>query len=86
MAQKAITEMSESKLADSNDGTVRLTLIAAAAHLHDDHTKTTALADLAASVPALTGVAAIRSWMNPQSVLYGYEPLFEGLRLAGLPN
>jgi hypothetical protein len=36
------------------------------------------------SVPDLTSLSAIRKWMNPQSNLYGYEPLFAGLRLAGL--
>ncbi len=84
LAQKAITEMSKVELGNSNDGTVRLTLIAAAAHLHDDSAKKAALSDLAISVPELTSLSAIRKWINPQSNLYGYEPLFEGLRLAGL--
>jgi tetratricopeptide (TPR) repeat protein len=84
LAQKAITEMSKARLSNSNAGTVRLTLIAAAAHLHDDTAKKAALSDLAISVPELTSLSAIRKWMYPQSNLYGYEPLFEGLRLAGL--
>jgi tetratricopeptide (TPR) repeat protein len=84
MAQKATTEMSKAELSNPNDGTVRLTLIAAAAHLHDDATEKAALADLAASVSGLTSLTAIRKWMYPQANLYGYEPLFEGLRLAGL--
>ena len=84
LAQKAITEMSKAQLSNANAGTVRLTLIAAAAQLHDDTTKKIALSDLAISVPELTSLGAIRKWMNPQSTLYGYEPLFEGLKLAGL--
>ena len=84
LAQKAITEMSKAQLRNSNDGTVRLTLIAAAARLHDDTAKKATLSDLVNSVPDLTTLSAIRKWMNPQSNLYGYEPLFEGLKLAGL--
>lgn len=86
LAQKAITEMSKAQLSNSNAGTVRLTLIAAAAHLHDDTAKNAALSDLAISVPELTSLGAIRKWMSPQSYLSGYEPLFEGLKLAGLHN
>jgi hypothetical protein len=67
LAQKAITEMSKAQLSNSNAGTVRLTLIAAAAHLRDDRAKKTALSDLAISVPELTSLSAIRKWMNPQS-------------------
>jgi hypothetical protein len=29
-------------------------------------------------------VAAVRDWMSPLADLKGYEPLFEGLKLAGL--
>jgi hypothetical protein len=84
LAQKAITEMSKTALTNSSMGTVRLTLIAAAAQLHDDTTAKAALADLRVSVPELKSVSAIRQWMYPQSNLFGYEPLFDGLRLAGL--
>ena len=41
-------------------------------------------------VPDLSGgvttIAAIRKWMHPGAELAGYEPLFEGLRLAGVPD
>ena len=86
LAQKAATEMSKPQLSNPNDGTVRLTLIAAAAHLHDEATEKAAIADLKTSVPGLTSLGAIRKWMYPESNLYGYQPLFEGLRLAGLPD
>jgi len=76
--------MSKAQLGNSNDGTVRLTLIAAAAHLHDNRVKEATLSDLAATVPELKSLSAIRKWMYTQSNLFGYEPLFEGLRLAGL--
>jgi tetratricopeptide (TPR) repeat protein len=84
LAQKAITGMSNGELGNSRDGTVRLTLIAAAARLRQEADMRAALSDLKGSVPALTSISAVRKWMNPHSNLYGYEPLFEGLRLAGL--
>ena len=86
LAQQSATEMSKALLSDPNSGTVRLTLIAAAAHLHDDPTAKSALADLARAAPGLTSMTAVRKWMHPQANLYGYEPLFDGLRLAGLPE
>jgi hypothetical protein len=61
-----------------------LTLIAAAAHLHDSAAATAGIADLQESVPGLTSLSSIRKWIHPQADLYGYEPLFDGLRLAGL--
>jgi len=84
LSQKAITAMSNAELRSSNAGTVRLTLIAAAAQLHHEGVVRTAIADLADAVPELKTIDAIRKWMNPQANLYGYEPLFEGLRLAGM--
>jgi tetratricopeptide (TPR) repeat protein len=86
LAQQATTKMSKAVLSNPNAGTVRLTLIAAAARLHDETIKKSALADLADSVPALTSLGAIRKWMSPQAGLYGYEPLFDSLRLAGIPE
>ncbi|HEY6455648.1 MAG TPA: TIR domain-containing protein [Steroidobacteraceae bacterium] len=86
LGQQAAAEMSKPLLGNPNAGSVRLTLIAAAAHLHDDATAKSALADLAAATPALTSVTAVRKWIHPQANLYGYEPLFDGLRLAGLPE
>ena len=65
---------------------MRLTLIAAAAQLQHEAIKKSALADLADSVPTLTSLGAIRKWMSPQAGLYGYEPLFDSLRLAGIPE
>jgi tetratricopeptide (TPR) repeat protein len=84
LAQKAIIALNRIQLGNSLDGTVRLTLIAAAARLRQDATVRAALSDLSEAVPELRSISAIRKWMNPQSYLYGYEPLFEGLRLAGL--
>jgi tetratricopeptide (TPR) repeat protein len=86
LAQQAAAEMSKTELSNPNSGSVRLTLIAAAAHLHDHAAIKSALADLANAAPGLTSITAVRKWMHPQADLYGYEPLFDGLRLAGLPD
>jgi hypothetical protein len=37
-------------------------------------------------VPEVTTLSAIRKWMHPGADLAGYEPLFEGLKLAGVPG
>lgn len=84
LARRSTTQMDKADLSNPRFGAVRLTLIAAAAQLHDTSTATSALADLRESVPQLTTISSIRKWMHPQADLYGYEPLFDGLRLAGL--
>jgi tetratricopeptide (TPR) repeat protein len=86
LAQQSAAEMSHAYLTNPNMGTVRLTLIAASAQLHDAATAKAAIEDLKNAVPALTSITAVRKWMHPQANLYGYEPLFDGLRLAGLPE
>ncbi len=86
LARKSATQMTDVQLRNRSLGAVRLTLIAAAARLHDDAMAKTTLADLRASVPELTSLTAIRKWIYPQADLYGYEPLFDGLKLAGLKD
>jgi serine/threonine protein kinase/TolB-like protein len=86
LARGAIARMSEVALHNSVDGTIRLTLAASEARLGHPERAAAALADFQGSVPQATTLAAIRKWMNPLSALYGYEPLFEGLRLARVPD
>lgn len=86
LARQSSAKMSKAQLSNPNSGAVRLTLIAASAHLNDYTTVKSAVADLRNDSPDLTTVTAIRKWMHPQADLYGYEPLFDGLRLAGLPE
>jgi class 3 adenylate cyclase len=45
-----------------------------------------ALADFNAAVPGVRTVSAIKKWMHPGADLAGYEPLYEGLKLAGVPD
>jgi tetratricopeptide (TPR) repeat protein len=84
VAQRATTRLTAVQLRNPNVGSVQLTLIAAAGRLHDESVARVAIGDLANAVPALTSIGAIRKWLYPQADLYGYEPLFEGLKLAGL--
>jgi len=78
--------MSEEQLRSPVDGPVVLTLAAAEAQLgHNDRAKT-ALADFHAALPQVATIADIKKWIYPTADLYGYEPLFDGLRLAGVKD
>jgi tetratricopeptide (TPR) repeat protein len=73
LARGAIAHMSEGDLRDSIGGTIRLTVAASEARLgHPER--------------AAAALAAIRKWMDPLGDLYGFRPLFDGLRLAGVPD
>jgi hypothetical protein len=86
MARKAITELDKDSLSNPKLGAVALTLVAAEARMGRLSRAKVALADFNAAVPGVQTVSAIRKWMNPGAELAGYEPLFEGLRLAGIPD
>jgi len=86
LARGAVARMSEVGLRNSVDGTIRLTLAASEAKLGHPDRAAAALADFQRSVPEARTRAAIRKWMNPLADLYGFEPLFDGLRLAGVPD
>ena len=45
-----------------------------------------ALADFNAAVPGVDTIPAIKKWMHPVADLAGYEPFYEGLRLAGVAD
>jgi hypothetical protein len=86
MARKAITNLDSDSLRNSRSGAVALTLVAAEARLGRLSRAKAALADFNAAVPGVTTIAAIRKWIHPGAELAGYEPLFDGLRLAGVPD
>jgi serine/threonine protein kinase/TolB-like protein len=86
LARGAIAHMSDGDLRDSIGGTIRLTVAASEARLGHPERAASALADFQGSVPNARTLAAIRKWMNPLSDLYGFQPLFDGLRLAGVPD
>jgi tetratricopeptide (TPR) repeat protein len=86
MARKAITKLDGDSLGNSRSGAVGLTLVAAEARLGDLSRAKAALADFNAAVPSAKNIPAIKKWMHPGADLAGYEPLFEGLRLAGVSD
>jgi len=86
MSRKAVTQMSREELGNSRWGAVGLTLVAAEARLGHLSRAKVALNDLNAAVPGVQTISAIKKWMHPAADLAGYDPLFEGLRLAGVPD
>jgi tetratricopeptide (TPR) repeat protein len=86
LARKSITQLRNIELSTSKIGAVRLTFIAAAGQLHDTEAAAVGIADLRESVPDLKSLTSIHKWIHPQADLYGYASLFDGLRLAGLPE
>jgi class 3 adenylate cyclase/tetratricopeptide (TPR) repeat protein len=85
-ARKAITKLDSDSLGNPRLGAVALTLVAAEARLGRLARAKAALADFNAAVPSARTLSAIRKWMHPGADLAGYEPLFDGLRLAGVPD
>ncbi len=83
-AQKATAQMSEPDLRDRVAGSVRLTLIAAQARLGQDARAKAALADFEATLPGVNTITAMKKWIHPSADLADFEPLYEGLRLAGV--
>jgi hypothetical protein len=65
---------------------VRLTLAAAQAKLGDLPRAKAAIADFRASVPGVQTIDQTKKWIQPAADLSGYEPLYDGLRLAGVPD
>jgi hypothetical protein len=61
-------------------------LVAAEARLGRLSRAKAAMADFNAAVPTARTMSAIKKWMHPGADLADYEPLFEGLRLAGVPD
>jgi adenylate cyclase len=86
MAREAITNLDSDSLGNSRLGAVALTLVAAEARLGNLSRAKAALADFNAAVPGVRTISAIKKWMHPGADLAGYEPLYEGLRLAGVPD
>jgi len=84
--KRAVAHMASDELSNPLTGPVQLTLAAAEARLgHADRAKA-ALADFWARVPNAKTIAAMRAWMRPNADLTDFEPLFDGLRIAGVAN
>jgi TolB-like protein len=86
LAQKATAQMSQANLRDRVSGCIQLTRIASEARLgHGDRTKI-ALDDFTATLPNVKTISDIKKWLHPSADLADFEPLYEGLRLAGVSN
>jgi tetratricopeptide (TPR) repeat protein len=86
LGHNAVPRMSEEELRGPVFGPTRLTLAAAEARLGQLDAAKGPLADFNASVPKVTTIAEMKRWMHPTANLYGFEPLFDGLRLAGVKD
>jgi class 3 adenylate cyclase/tetratricopeptide (TPR) repeat protein len=84
LAQTAKTQMRREELSNPRLGAVGLTLVAAEGRLGRLPRAKAALADFNASVPGVKTISDAKKWLHPAADLAGYEPLFEGLRLAGV--
>jgi tetratricopeptide (TPR) repeat protein len=84
LAKKATAQMSETDLRDRVTGPVWLTLIAAEAKLGHDARAKSALADFETTLPGVNTITAIKKWIHPSANLADFEPLYDGLRQAGV--
>ena len=86
LAQKAAAQMRETDLRDRVSGCIQLTRIASEARLgHSDRAKI-ALGDFTTTLPDVKTITAIKKWLHPSADLADFEPLYDGLRLAGIGN
>src|SRR5262249_51747379 len=83
-ARRATARMSREELSNPWLGTVTLTLAAAEARRGQRAKADNALADFRSAVPGVTTIAEIKAWARPTAPLAGYEPLYDGLRTAGV--
>ena len=86
MAQRAKSTMRKEHLASASYGAVALTLVAAQARLGRLDRARDALQDFRTSVPGVETVSQVKTWMHPNALLAGFEPLYQGLREAGMPD
>jgi TolB-like protein len=84
LAGNATAKMSQLSLHNPVMGSIRLTQIAAEARIGNMSRAKTAFADFTSVMPEVTTISAIRKWIHPSADLANYEPLYEGLRMAGV--
>lgn len=86
LARKAGAILSKAGLAHPEAGAVRLIQVAAEANLGHMQQARAAFADFAAAAPDARTISAIKKWMGPHADLAGYEPFYDGLRKAAVPE
>ena len=85
-SQMAIAEMDARSLADRWTSQVLLVRAAANANLGRKPQAKAALEAFDAAAPNRRSISAIKEWLDYRAELAGYEPLYEGLRKAGVPD
>jgi tetratricopeptide (TPR) repeat protein len=86
LGSNAVPRMSEEELRSPVYGPTRLMLAAAEARLGQLDAAKASLADFNAAVPNTATITQMKKWMHPTADLYGFEPLYDGLRLAGVKD
>lgn len=86
LAQKAAAQMNQTELRDRITGSIQLTRIAAEARLGHAARAKLAIDDFRANLPNIATIADIKRWLHPSADLADFEPLYDGLRLAGISN
>jgi tetratricopeptide (TPR) repeat protein len=86
LSREAATKLNREQLSNRKWGAIPLTTVAAEARLGRTDRAKIALADFHAAVPGVESIGAIRRWIDPLADLAGHEPLYEGLRLAGVKD
>lgn len=86
LAETVIAGLSELQLKERNNGSIRLTLVAAEAKLGHAERARQVLADFHSSVPTATTISTIRTWLADSATFKHYEPFYEALRFAGIPD
>jgi adenylate cyclase len=81
---RATTRMSHDDFNNPSRGTVLLTLAAAQARSGQRDRARKSVADFVAAVPGVDTIATIKAWIRPTAPLSRYEPMYDGLRMAGV--
>lgn len=84
LARMAAAQISEARMKGPVTGPVRLTLAAAEARLGHLEGARAVLQDFYALVPGVRTLSAMQAWMYQTADLKGFQPLFDGLKLAGV--
>jgi hypothetical protein len=61
-----------------------MTQVAAETELGHRDRAMAAFEDFKAAIPDVATLSQIKKWMYPAADLYGFKPLYEGSRLAGI--
>ena len=86
LARSAGVDYGKSQIVRPRSGGFLLTQAAAEARLGRIDRARDVLATFRDAVPEATTLTAIRRWVDPRWELAGYQPLYDALRLAGVPD